>query len=111
VQNRSNKKIRTQTLVYNDAQTLHLDRRMLFSGTELVTGTAQDRTAQYNGWKKDSTGWRYKTAKGKWLSGGWKTIGGKTYYFTIRGYRHEGWLTKSGRKYFMSRIGIRQTGW
>lgn len=111
VQNRSNKKIRTQILVYNDAQTLHLDRRMLFSGTELVTGTVQDRTAQYNGWKKDSTGWRYKTAKGKWLSGGWKTVGGKTYYFTIRGYRHEGWLTKSGRKYFMSRIGIRQTGW
>lgn len=111
VRSNATKKVRTQTLVYNDAQSLILDRRMLLSGTTLLTGTAIDRTPAPTGWVKDATGWKYRTAKGVWLSGGWKTVGGKTYYFTVRGYRHEGWLTKDGKTYFMSRIGIRQTGW
>lgn len=111
VRNDWNGKIRTQTLVYNDAQSLHLDKRMLFSGTKLVTGTAADPSKTYNGWVKDSKGWRYRTKKGKWLAGGWKTIGSSTYYFTNNGYRHEGWLKLNGKMYFMSRVGVRQLGW
>ena len=111
VRNDWNGKIRTQTLVYNDAQDLHLDKRMLFSGTRRVDGSAGDRTNFYNGWVKDSKGWRYRTEKGKWLAGGWKTIGSAVYYFTNKGYRHEGWLRLNGKKYFMSRVGVRQLGW
>ncbi len=111
VKNLSDGRLRTQVLVYNDAQPLFLDKRMLFSGTKLATGTAEDRTPGYSGWKKDSVGWRYRTAKGKWLAGGWKRIGKSDYYFNAKGYRYEGWLTLKGKKYFMSRLGIRQTGW
>lgn len=111
VKNLSNGKVRTQQLVYNDAQPLFLDKRMLFSGTKIVTGTVQDRTPPPTGWYKDSIGWRYKTKNGIWLSGGWKTIGNSQYYFTIKGYRHEGWLKINGKKYFLNRLGARQTGW
>ncbi len=111
VKNLSNGKIRTQQLVYNDAQPLYLDKRMLYSGTKIVTGTAQDRTPAPTGWYKDSTGWRYRTSSGKWLAGGMKTIGKSVYYFTYKGYRHEGWLKYKGQTYFMDRLGVRQTGW
>ena len=111
VKNLSNGKVRTQQLVFNDAQSLFLDKRMLFSGTKLVTGTAQDRTPAKSSWVKDSKGWRYRTASGKYLSGGWKTIGKTIYYFTVNGYRHEGWLNVNGKKYFLNRLGVRQTGW
>lgn len=111
VKNLSNGKVRTQQLVYNDAQPLFLDKRMLFSGTKMVTGTAQDRTPARSSWVRDSTGWRYRTKNGQYLSGGWKIIGKSIYYFTVRGYRHEGWLTLKGKKYFMNRLGVRQLGW
>lgn len=111
VRNDWNGKIRTQTLVYNDAQNLHLDKRMLYSGTKLVNGTAADPAKVYNGWVKDSKGWRYRTRKGKWLAGGWKTLSSNTYYFNNKGYRHEGWLKLNGKMYFMSRVGVRQLGW
>lgn len=107
----SNGKKVTQTLVYNDAQDLHLDVRMLRAGTTLVSGNAMDSSLQYNGWVKDSTGWKYRTKKGTWLSGGWKNMGKRVYYFTIAGYRLEGWLHKDGKTYFLSRTGVRQTGW
>ena len=111
VKNLSNGKLRTQVLIYNDAQPLFLDKRMLFSGTKLVTGSAQDRTPAASSWVKDSKGWRYRTASGKYLSGGWKAIGKSYYYFTVKGYRHEGWLVLKGKKYFLNRLGILQTGW
>ncbi len=111
VQKTSNGKKYTQTIVYNDAQKLFLDKRMLLSGTKRVNGSVENRTPGYSGWKKYSKGWRYRTTKGKWLAGGWKTIGEKVYYFTKSGYRYEGWLTLKGKKYFMSRLGVRQTGW
>ena len=111
VRSTSNGKTRKQTLVYNDAQALHLDQRMLFSGTVLASGKAPDPTKVYSGWKKDSVGWKYRTSNGKWLSGGWKTIGGKVYYFNAKGYRQEGWLKLGGKTYFLSRIGIRQLKW
>ena len=98
-------------VVYNDAQALYLDKRMLPPGTSPSTDKLVDRTRGYVGWKKDSRGWRYITSKGIWLSGGWKTLGKQVYYFNNSGYRHEGWLTLNGKKYFMSRLGIRQTGW
>ena len=111
VKNLSNGKLRTQVLVYNDAQSLFLDKRMLFSGTKLVTGNAQDRTPARSSWVKDSKGWRYRTAAGKYLSGGWTVIGNTNYFFTSKGYRHEGWLILGGKKYFLNRLGILQTGW
>lgn len=111
VQNLSNGKVRTQKLVYNDAQSLFLDKRMLISGTKLVTGAAEDRTPVHSGWVKDKNGWRYRTQTGQWLAGGWKTVGKDIYYFTAKGYRVEGWITINGRKFFMNRLGIRQTGW
>ena len=111
VKNISNGKIRTQQLVYNDAQSLYLDKRMLLSGTKLVTGSAADRTPAHSSWVKDSKGWRYRTAEGNYLSGGWKTIGQTLYFFTAGGYRHEGWLILNGKKYFLNRLGILQTGW
>ena len=111
VKNRSDGKIRSHKIVYNDAQPLFLDNRMLPGGTKLASGSAENRTPGYSGWKKDSNGWRYRTAKGTWLAGGWKTIGDDYYYFTKSGYRHEGWLKLNGKKYFMSRLGVRQTGW
>ena len=111
VRKKTNGKERTKTLVYNDAQDLHLDQRMLPYGTELVSGKAAVPSGQYAGWVKESGGWRYKTKKGKWLSGGWKTISKNVYYFNSKGFRREGWMKKNGKLYFMSRIGIRQTGW
>lgn len=111
VQSLSNGKIRTQQLVYNDAQSLFLDKRMLYSGTKLVTGTAQDRTPAPSGWVKDKKGWRFRTQTGQWLAGGWKTLDKNIYYFRTNGYRVEGWITVNGRKYFMNRLGVRQTGW
>ncbi|MDO5132726.1 MAG: hypothetical protein Q4D81_07070 [Eubacteriales bacterium] len=104
-------RITTQTLVYNDAQKLYLDKRMLIPGTTLVSGTAADPDAQFTGWKKTSAGWKYKTKNGTWLRGGWHKVGGAVYYFTVKGIRHEGWLVIKGKTYFLSRIGVRQTGW
>ena len=111
VRKKTNGKESTRTLIYNDAQELFLDQRMLPYGTELVSGKAADPSGQYVGWVKESGGWRYKTKNGKWLSGGWKTINTNVYYFDSRGFRREGWMKKNGKLYFMSRIGIRQTGW
>ena len=110
VRNLSNGKIRSQKLVYNDAQRLFLDKRMLLSGTKLVTGSAEDRTPRASGWVKDSKGWRYMQS-GKWLTGGWRVIDGKVYYFTASGYRHEGWLKLNGKTYFLNRLGVRMSGW
>jgi glucan-binding YG repeat protein len=110
VRNLSNGKIRSQKLVYNDAQRLFLDKRMLFSGTKLVTGSAEDRTPRASGWVKDSKGWRYMQS-GKWLTGGWRVLDGKVYYFTASGYRHEGWLKLNGKTYFLNRLGVRMSGW
>lgn len=111
VRNTVGGKIRTQRLVYSDAQALFLDKRMLFAGTKIVSGNVQDRTPGYSGWHRDASGWRYRTKNGNWLAGGWKRIGSSDYYFTVRGYRHEGWLKLNGKTYFMSRLGVRQTGW
>ena len=111
VRNTSNKKVSSKTLVYNNAQTLHLDKRMLPYGTVLVKGNAADPSKQRNGWIKTSAGWRYRQSNGKYLTGGWKTVSGNTYYFNKNGIRYEGWLTLGGKRYFMSRTGIRQTGW
>ena len=111
VRNSSTKKVSAMTLVYNDAQALHLDKRMLPYNTVLVKGSAADPSKQYNGWVKVGTGWRYRQSNGRYLTGGWKTVNGNVYYFTGSGIRYEGWLTLRGKKYFMSRTGIRQTGW
>ena len=111
VKNTSTGAVSAQNLVYNNAQPLFLDKRMLPSGTVLTSGTAEDRTPAPTGWVKDSVGWRYKTSSGTWLAGGWKTIGSSVYYFTAKGYRYEGWLKLKGKTYFMSRLGVRQTGW
>ena len=111
VRNRSDGTVRAQTLVYNDAQQLYMDDRMFLSGTSPLTYANMITGIRRKGWTRDSRGWRYRTRDGRWMSGGWKVIGGKTYYFTVKGYRHEGWLTLGGRKYFMSRTGVRQYGW
>lgn len=104
-------RIVNKTLVYNDAQELFLDKRMLIPGTTPVSDQAADAAMAAVGWKKTSAGWKYRTKAGVWLSGGWKRIGSSTYYFTNKGIRYEGWLTLKGKKYFLSRLGVLQTGW
>lgn len=111
LRNVKNGRILSQNLVYNSAQKLFLDKRMLIPGTKPVSETAADTTKIYAGWKKTSAGWKYRTKNGVWLSGGWKKIGSQVYYFTKKGIRFEGWLVLKGKKYFMSRTGVRQTGW
>ncbi len=38
------------------------------------------------GWRKDDTGWKYRTAKGGWYAGETAEISGKTYTFDANGY-------------------------
>lgn len=111
LKNVKNGRIVNQNLIYNSAQNIYLDKRMLIPGTTSVSETAADASKIYSGWKKTSAGWKYRTSKGGWLSGGWKKIGSSVYYFTNKGICYEGWLTLKGKKYFMSRTGVRQTGW
>jgi glucan-binding YG repeat protein len=54
---------------------------------------------------------RYLQADGTYFSGGWKTVGGKTYYFGESGYalRYSQWI--DGKLYYFKKDGSRHTGW
>ncbi len=111
LRNNQTGKIVIQELMYNSAQDLFLDSRMLIPGTTPVSESAAEKPKASAGWKKTAAGWKYRSINGTWLSGGWKKIGSSVYYFTKKGIRFEGWLVLKGKKYFMSRTGVRQTGW
>ena len=95
VKNLSNGKVRTQQLVFNDAQSLFLDKRMLFSGTKLVTGTAQ---------------YYYFTVKG-YRHEGWLVLKGKKYFLNRLGILQTGWQMIDGKFYYFStKNGAMMTG-
>ena len=59
----------------------------------------------------DGRGTRYLQADGTYFAGGWKTVGGETYYFGGDGYalRYSQWI--DGRLYYFKKDGSRHEGW
>ncbi len=72
--------------------------------------SASDASAK-KGWVKTADGTYYYYKKGK-LATGWRTIGGKKYYFRKKsGKMVTGWKTLSGKTYYFNKKGVLQTGW
>jgi len=58
-------------------------------------------------------GWYYLDGSGKVVTSGWKTIGGKKYYFDSDGTMKYGWFTDNDSRYYLGTQdeGDAKTGW
>ena len=62
-------------------------------------------------WVKDSIGWRYETASGKWVKNRWMKVNQKWYRFNKKGYLlKKGWRKINGRWYYIETGGCRSAG-
>jgi len=77
----------------------------------MFTDSAFQSEAASGKWKHNSNGYYYVYANGTRSKKGWKTIGGKKYYFNAKGYRVTGWKKIGGKKYHFNAKGVMQTGW
>lgn len=62
-------------------------------------------------WVKIDNVWYYKTSSGQYISGKFKDIDGKRYYFETNGAMATGWKKLNGEWYYFESSGSMVTGW
>lgn len=89
-----------------------------YRGVQLIDGKwyyfdENSLAMKSNEWITNGYSWSYANSDGE-LASGWKTIGGKRYYFADSGYApymQTGFLLLEGKKYYLGSDGVLRTGW